>query len=260
MPMEQLLKRAGRSERVPEGFAERVLAAAGARASLSFASVETPIGLVYVAWGAAGVAYVSRADSDVEFLKRLDRPAARAGSIPARVLSALKAGRAAGLDFDLSGLTDFERAVLMKTLEIPRGEVRTYSWVAREIGRPVAVRAVGTALGNNPVPLLIPCHRVVRSDGVIGEYSMGGPEVKRSLLGGEGVTPADLARLERLGRSGARFVGSVSTRVFCLPACKDARRIQDANLVSFRSALDAEGAGYRPCSRCRPLGGSIEAA
>ncbi len=260
MPLEQVLRRAGRSERVPEGFAERVLAAAGVRAPLGYAPVETPIGLVYVAWGAAGVACVSRAGSDAEFLKHLDRPATRAAAVPTRVLSALKAGRGAGLDYDLSGLTDFERAVLMKTLEIPRGEVRTYSWVAREIGRPGAVRAVGTALGNNPVPLLIPCHRVVRSDGVIGEYSMGGPEVKRSLLGGEGVSPADLARLEKLGRSGARFVGSDTTHVFCLPACKDARRIQDAHLVPFRSALEAEGAGYRPCSRCRPLGGSTEAA
>lgn len=260
MSLEQVLKRVGRSEPVPEGFAERVLAAAGVRAPLAFASVETPIGLVYVAWGAAGVASVSRADSDAEFLRHLERPATRTATVPARVLTALKAGHGAGLDYDLSGLTEFERAVLMKTLEIPRGEVRTYSWVAREIGRPAAVRAVGTALGNNPVPLLIPCHRVVRSDGVIGEYSMGGPEVKRSLLGGEGVSPADLARLESLGRSGVRFVGSDTTHVFCLPACRDARRIQDVHLVPFRSALAAEGAGYRPCSRCRPLGGSTEAA
>ena len=54
----------------------------------------------------------------------------------------------------------------MKALEIPRGEVRPYGWIAAEIGRPKAVRAVGTALGHNPIPLIVPCHRVVRSDGM----------------------------------------------------------------------------------------------
>ena len=71
------------------------------------------------------------------------------------------------LQFDLRRLSPFERDVLRKTLEIPRGEARTYGWIAREIGRPGAVRAVGSALNKNPIPLLIPCHRVVRSDGQI---------------------------------------------------------------------------------------------
>ena len=66
---------------------------------------------------------------------------------------------------------EFERAVLEKALEIPRGEVRPYSWIASEIGRPKAVRAVGSALAHNPVPLVMPCHRVVRADGMIGQYS-----------------------------------------------------------------------------------------
>jgi O-6-methylguanine DNA methyltransferase len=63
------------------------------------------------------------------------------------------------------------RALNNVSLEIPPGEVRPYSWIAREIGRPGAVRATGSALAKNPVPLLIPCHRVVRSDGRIGKYS-----------------------------------------------------------------------------------------
>ncbi|MBO0795035.1 MAG: MGMT family protein, partial [Ktedonobacteraceae bacterium] len=71
----------------------------------------------------------------------------------------------ASLDFDLRDLSEFEQAVLLKALTIPYGEVRSYAWIAREIGRPKAVRAVGSALGHNPVPLLIPCHRVVRSNG-----------------------------------------------------------------------------------------------
>jgi O-6-methylguanine DNA methyltransferase len=84
--------------------------------------------------------------------------------------------------------------VLMKALEIPRGEVRTYGWIAREIGRPKAVRAVGTALAKNPIPLFIPCHRVVRSDGSIGQYGCGGPVNKRRLLLHEGVPESALGR------------------------------------------------------------------
>src|SRR5437879_3189574 len=72
------------------------------------------------------------------------------------------------LRYDRRGLTAFDQSVLRKALQIPRGQVRPYNWVAREIGHPAAVRAVGTALANNPTPYLIPCHRVIRADGVIG--------------------------------------------------------------------------------------------
>ena len=91
---------------------------------------------------------------------------------PVGLAAALRSGKATSLRYDLDALTEFERAVLAKALEIPAGEVRPYGWIAREIGRPKAVRAVGTALGRNPVPLLIPCHRVVRSDGRIGNYAL----------------------------------------------------------------------------------------
>ena len=91
------------------------------------------------------------------------------------------------IDLDLRGRTAFERDVWSKALEIPRGEVRPYGWIAAEIGRPKAVRAVGTALGHNPVPLIVPCHRVVRSDGLLGQYSLGGPGNKRTILAAEGV-------------------------------------------------------------------------
>jgi len=67
-------------------------------------------------------------------------------------------------------LTDFEWAVLKATLEIPLGETRSYQWVAERIGRPRAVRAVGQALRKNPYPLIIPCHRVIRSNGDMGGY------------------------------------------------------------------------------------------
>lgn len=68
-------------------------------------------------------------------------------------------------------LTAFEWQVLKATLTIPLGETRSYQWVARKIGNPKAVRAVGQALRRNPYPLIIPCHRVIKSDGSLGAYA-----------------------------------------------------------------------------------------
>ncbi|OGX24685.1 MAG: hypothetical protein A3J51_06005 [Omnitrophica WOR_2 bacterium RIFCSPHIGHO2_02_FULL_45_21] len=79
------------------------------------------------------------------------------------------------------GFTDFQLRVLEETLKIPFGKVRTYSWIAKRVGSPGAARAVGSALRKNPYPLLIPCHRVVKSNGAFGRYS-GGKGVKRELI------------------------------------------------------------------------------
>jgi O-6-methylguanine DNA methyltransferase len=155
-----------------------------------------------------------------------------------------------GRRFDLRGLSEFERAVLLKALEIPRGEVRPYAWIAREIGHPAAVRAVGSALRKNPVPVLIPCHRVVRTDGQIGEYALGGSQAKRQILAAEGVDPD---WLQRHARAGQRYLGSDTTRIYCFPTCRNARRVQPQHAVSFSSAAAARSAGYRPCRVCRPL-------
>ena len=78
------------------------------------------------------------------------------------------------LPTDLSVLTDFQRQVLTVTQQIPRGRIATYMEIARKIGNPKAVRAVGQALGRNPIPIVIPCHRVIASDGSLGGYSGGG--------------------------------------------------------------------------------------
>jgi O-6-methylguanine DNA methyltransferase len=139
--------------------------------------------------------------------------------------------------------------VLRKTLEIPRGQVRPYGWVAREIGHPAAVRAVGTALANNPIPYFIPCHRVVRTDGQIGNYGGGGPEAKRVILTLEGVR---LKRLQDLARKGMRYEGVRSTKVFCFPTCYHGMTAKEENVVFFHDTAEAYAAGYRPCKHCRP--------
>ena len=219
--------------------------------------LETPLGQVFVAYNARGIASVLRAETAHDFEARFQaltgRVASRAEAAPARLHEAIErqlhGERQSSLRFDLRGLSEFEQAVLLKAFEIPYGEVRPYAWVAREIGRPKAVRAVGTALANNPVPLVIPCHRVVRSDGELGQYGMGGPVAKRTVLSTEGV---DAEALEALAHEGIRYTGSDTTRVFCFPTCRHGRRVLPRHVVHFHSEAEAYAAGYRPCKACRP--------
>jgi len=79
-------------------------------------------------------------------------------------------------------LTPFQWKVLKAVMAIPLGETRSYAWVAQKIGHPGAVRAVGTALRKNPFPLLIPCHRVIKSDGQCGKYAGRDDGSKKILL------------------------------------------------------------------------------
>ncbi len=85
-------------------------------------------------------------------------------------------------ELDLSGATPFQREVWEMTRLIPYGETRSYLWVAGQIKRPRAVRVVGQALGRNPLPIIVPCHRVIAGDGKLGGFT-GGVELKRHLLG-----------------------------------------------------------------------------
>jgi O-6-methylguanine DNA methyltransferase len=246
---------AGLREPAPPDLVHSTLVAVGL--ADDYAVMDSPIGPLRVAWNGRGVSTVEEAPSDQAFearlLARTGRVARRREALPgelARKIERRLAGdRHNRIDLDLRGTTEFERAVWMKALEIPRGEVRPYGWIAAEIGRPKAVRAVGTALGHNPVPLIVPCHRVVRSDGMIGQYSLGGPRNKRTILAGEGADPDEL---EALARAGIRYFGSDTTHIYCLPTCHDARRVTDRHLVHFRSARAASEAGYRPCKHCRP--------
>jgi methylated-DNA-[protein]-cysteine S-methyltransferase len=88
---------------------------------------------------------------------------------------------------DLRWVTPFQKNVLDATAGVPFGEVVSYSDIARRIGNPEARRAVGGALGRNPVAIIIPCHRVVASDGSIGGYT-GGLDIKRELMRIEGIS------------------------------------------------------------------------
>jgi methylated-DNA-[protein]-cysteine S-methyltransferase len=131
----------------------------------------------------------------------------------------------------------FQAKVLAAAERVPFGEVASYAELARRIGHPRAARAVGNALGANPVPIFLPCHRIVRGDGTWGHYAFGGA-LKTRLLELERATPA--------------LVGCATTRILCRRGCAHEQRIAEPNRIVFASVEDAAGVGYRPCRRCRP--------
>jgi O-6-methylguanine DNA methyltransferase len=230
-----------------------------------WAELPSPLGPIAVAWNGRGISWIDRAEEPEAFAERFSarvgRPLSRAAEAPSKLARAV-AARLAGdrrvrIPLDLRGRTPFEVAVWMKALEIPRGEVRPYGWIAAEIGHPKAVRAVGSALAHNPIPLVVPCHRVVRSDGFIGQYSLGGPAAKRTILAAEGLDPDEL---EASARTGRRFLGSATTKIVCLPTCHNARRITSRHQRPFGSLTAALAAGYRACRQCRPGSGALVAA
>ena len=241
-----------RALRAPRGFSQRVLARAGVIDRYVWA--QSALENVFVAFNTRGISYVAQAKDaaafEAAFRKQFGRNAARASRAPAALQRALagdmRAARA--LSYDIAHLSAFQQAVLRTALRIPKGQVRPYGWIAAQIGAPKAVRAVGTALARNPVPLLIPCHRVVRTDGTIGDYALGSP-AKRRVLESEGVPLADFARR---ARAGIRYVGSRSTGVYCFPTCGGARRITERYRQEFRTREQARQAGLRACKICRP--------
>jgi len=241
--------------RAPGGLVADVLRRVGL--GDDYFALDTPLGQLLVAYNDFGISAVGRETDPRQFERQFRARYARPiratpppDDLAHMVLDRLGGAPDVPLRFDLRGLSAFERAVLEKALEIPRGEVRPYNWIAREIERPGAVRAVGSALGHNPVPLLIPCHRVVHSDGHLGNY-MFGVATKRAVLDAEGAAP-DV--LEALAQHGVRFLANPRDGSFCYPSC-GGLHLRDAGLVPFHTHRQALEAGFHACSDCRPPSG-----
>ena len=249
------LLREGASRLTPRGDRNRLVERIVARGTDHMFSCDSPLGEIYVGVSEKGVRLVGRADSPEQFAlryrKRFGRLLSwgkdpRTRSLSERIALALT-GEKVGVPVDLSETTPFQQRVLEVVAGIPRGEVRPYVWVAREAGSPKASRAVGSVMANNPVPLLIPCHRVVRNDGTTGRYAFGAKE-KVGLLEAEGVPVEELA--------GSPYLATPTTGIVCHATCRNARRIRPENRRPFRYVKDATAAGYRPCQVCRPTLGS----
>jgi methylated-DNA-[protein]-cysteine S-methyltransferase len=150
---------------------------------------ETPVGPVWLAAGPRGLVAVEYNGSEENFRDylarvtkgKLQRSAEKVAAAKKMLLVYLHGkSKHIDVDVDLSGITPFQRRVLEETRKVPRGQVSTYAEIARRIGNPKAMRAVGQALRRNPVPIVVPCHRVIASDGSLGGYS-GEMRSKRKL-------------------------------------------------------------------------------
>ena len=238
--------------RVAPGFTAKVFARCGLD---RYVVATSPLGEVYVAWNATGVSAV-RLTNGGDAFEAWYRERFGRGCVPAieddPTSSAARAklrGDDVEVPVDLGECSPFERSVLRKAAEIGRGSARPYGWIAREIGTPDATRAVGNALGRNPVPLLIPCHRVIRTDGSVGGYVFGG-EAKRTLLEREGI---DFGAIEILTRRGIRYIGC-DDGTFCLPTCGDiATRAGEPGYLVLHNLEEAHAHGLTPCLQCRPI-------
>jgi O-6-methylguanine DNA methyltransferase len=237
---------------VSPNFTAKVFAGIGVD---RYARAECALGTAYVAWSAPGVSAVRLATDELAFetwyADRFGRrvvPAIEDDPTSSAARANLR-GEDVTVPVDLRDCSPFEQRVLRKAAEITRGNARPYAWVARELGAPDATRAVGNALGRNPVPLLIPCHRVIRADSSVGGYVFGA-DAKRALLEGEGL---DFGALENVTRRGFRYVGC-NDGFFCLPTCGDvARRVDAPGYRGLRSIEEAHAHGLMPCETCRPI-------
>lgn len=157
-------------------------------------AVNTPVGRLYAGFKNDRIMYVSldTGDAASEIVARAEQRLRRPvmlGDAPPWLLTAIErffsTWRVDDAVVDISELTPFEQAALRAAARIPPGEVRSYAWVAMQIGRPRAARAVGRVMARNPLPLLFPCHRVVDSSGELHDYFYG-LEMKARLLQMEG--------------------------------------------------------------------------
>lgn len=145
---------------------------------------------VFAAIGETGIRFVAPAHDAAEFAiayREFGGGVVEPGDPDdyAEEIAAIVNGEKAAELCDLGSVTTFTRRVLESTCDVARGETRTYQWLARRIGMPDAARAVGNALGSNPLPLVIPCHRIIRGDGTVGGYAFGS-RMKAALLESEG--------------------------------------------------------------------------
>ena len=167
----------------------------GAGVTIRWMIADTSLGQMLVAATEKGICRLSFDEDERELVRRFPNARIEAGG---DTLSELVAGAVAAVDvpsrmpdlpIDVEG-TAFQQAVWAELRRIPPGQTRSYSQLAAAVGKPAAIRAAGTANGANPVSVLIPCHRVVRTDGSLGGYAYG-LDRKRALLDKEASTKSD---------------------------------------------------------------------
>jgi methylated-DNA-[protein]-cysteine S-methyltransferase len=161
-------------------------------------------------------------------------------------------GRRTRLDWPLdlrAARSDFERAVLEATVAVPYGAVTSYRGIAGELGKPAAVRAVAQALRHNPLPIVVPCHRVIGSTGDLVGYAGQQIGLKERLLEVEGV-PTRHAHTPQIARDALYHYEPNPSHEYCLPTCGDIAERPIGMLFATRA--QAEAKGLVPCTSCHP--------
>lgn len=147
--------------------------------------------------------------------------------------------------------SDFQREVLRATAEVPYGTVVTYLSIAEVIGQPKAVRAVAQALRHNPVPIQIPCHRVIGSDGSLTGYAGNLVDIKKQILAVEGIPVVETAKGLAIPKA-QMYVGWRHDHCFCRPDCTSLKDQAAGDRAFIPSRSRAEEMGYVPCDVCHP--------
>jgi methylated-DNA-[protein]-cysteine S-methyltransferase len=148
--------------------------------------------------------------------------------------------------------SDFHRAVLRATAAIPYGAVTSYAGIAAEIGKPAATRAVAQALRWNPLPIVVPCHRIVGTSGALTGYSGDRVGLKRELLAVEGIQSKGRRSDSRVARDTLYHYEANDQHEYCLPTCGDIARHPIGRVTLLASRELAGSLGLVPCTSCRP--------
>jgi O-6-methylguanine DNA methyltransferase len=211
--------------------------------------IPSPLGKLLVAESDRGLAaihflFISGGDRTLDLLRKKfdlieNEPSAR--RIEQEIDRVLEGGvEATDRPVDLSLVeSDFQRHAYMLLRKVPAGAVITYQGLAASAGKPNAQRAIGTTMATNPIPIFVPCHRVIKSDGTIGN--------KIKLLRAEGF---DVSRDLRL--PSRAVMGHRHTKIFCRPDCSAARRADPNNALIYADSGHARHEGLRACKLCKP--------
>ena len=220
--------------------------------------VKSPLGDLLVATSARGVALAHYLHDDSDLTVTIgklradfdpvedQRAVAEVGNEVRRYLAGDLEALRQNIDLTLVGHS-FQKKVLDKLQAVPRGAVISYQALAAAAGAPNGARAVGNALHNNPVPIYVPCHRVISSDGRIGGYG-GGVARKIQLLRSEGFA-LDNAQ-ERIPDN--IVWGHKGTKIYCRTSCRTTAHVDRTRVLFFADPEQARRAGMRPCKICRP--------
>ena len=227
---------------------------------VSFGIFSSSLGPILIARSEQGVSMVEYLESETAVSSRLARLAgenavedeAGTEALFRDVLDYL-GGRRTRFEWPLDlrwARSDFQRRVLEATSRLPYGAVTSYAHIARDVGVPTATRAVAQALRWNPVPIAIPCHRVIGGSGDLTGYAGSKVPLKQQLLVLEGVPVAvgGAARIERR----AMYVRYLTEPEYCMPTCGELASTPLSELTLFGSRERAEAVGLAPCASCRP--------